>query len=270
MVYSPTFDTSRAENRQLRVANRLAHSLATGKLKVVYQPEVNLITRQVTALEALCRWHDEELDQVVPDEFIAVAEASGLITQIGSYLLQRVLKDLPLILVRWPKIRVAVNVSGLELALPDFADGVSASVQAVDPQLAQHLELEVTESVFHHNVSVVRNNLMLLRELGLTIAIDDFGTGQSSLARLHTLPFDKIKMDRSFVQALDNPMVQAIVKAMTELAQQFSHSLVVEGIETQAQLQQLMQLGCKTCQGYFLSRPVALEDLLAKTLHFDF
>lgn len=259
------FDPSRAEARQQRLAHRLAHAMAAGGLQVVYQPEVDLHTGQVTSLEALCRWHDAELGAVAPDEFIAVAEARGLIIGLGEYMLQRALADLPAVLQRWPEARVAINVSGLELARPDFADHVCARIQAVDAQLAQHLELEVTESVFHHDVPTVRQHLLGLRSLGLTVAIDDFGTGQSSLSRLHTLPFDKLKLDRSFVQALADPMVQAIVAAMVRLAKDFDRQLVVEGVETPAQVQQLQALGCSTVQGYLLSSPAPLQDLLGQT-----
>ena len=261
MTFANTSDTFRADNRQNKVANRLAEALAQGGLALVYQPEIDLVSREVTSLEALCRWHDEELGQVAPDEFIAVAEARGLIVPIGQYLLNQILADLPLLMQRWPHARVAINVSGVELALPDFAEQVKARIQAASTPLGKHLEFEVTESVFHHNVPVVRQNLLTLREAGLTIAIDDFGTGQSSLARLHTLPFDKIKLDRSFVQALEDPMVQAIVKSMVDLTDQFSRTLVVEGIETAQQMQQLIGLGCRVGQGYLLCRPCALQDL---------
>ena len=115
--------------------------------------------------------------------------------------------------------------------------------------------------MFHHDVPTVNQLLQALRRMGMTVAIDDFGTGQSSLARLHTLPFDKIKLDRSFVHALDNPMVQAIVRSMAKLAEGFSRSLVVEGVETPEQLQHLMALGCHIVQGYLLCRPAALSDL---------
>lgn len=258
---TPSFDLTRAETRQMRIAHRLAHALAHQGLQVVYQPEVDLQTGELASLEALCRWHDEELGPVAPDEFIAVAEAKGLIVPLGEYMLERALADLPTVLQRWPQARVAVNVSGVELARPDFAVRVASAIRAIDPAFARHLEIEVTESVFHHDLSTVRQHLQTLREQGLTVAIDDFGTGQSSLARLHTLPFDKIKLDRSFVQSLDNQMVQAIVRTMAQLAEAFSLILVAEGVETAAQLQQLRSLGCCMVQGYLLSRPAALADL---------
>lgn len=269
MRNSLEFDPTRAETRQRRVAQRLSHALSQGYLQVVYQPEIDLSTWQLASLEALCRWHDEELGTVAPDEFIAVAEACGLVARLGQYMFECVLTDLPTVLARWPLARVAVNVSGVELAGPDFSGRIRDAIQQTNPAFAQHLEMEVTESVFHHDVPTVRQHLELLRALGVTVAIDDFGTGQSSLARLHTLPFDKIKLDRSFVQALANPMVQAIVRAMAKLATTFSRSLVVEGVETPEQLHQLMQLGCLGAQGYLLSRPVSLSELITHTGSFQ-
>lgn len=263
------FDPTRAETRQWRVAQRLAHALSNGGLQVVYQPEIDLSMWELASLEALCRWQDEELGAVAPDEFIAVAEARGLVVQLGQYMLERVLKDLPTVLARWPQARVAVNVSGVELAGSDFSNRVLTTIELANPAFAKHLEMEVTESVFHHDVPTVRQHLDSLRAMGLTVAIDDFGTGQSSLARLHTLPFDKIKLDRSFVQALPDPMVQAIVRAMAQLGATFSRSLVVEGVETPEQLKLLMQLGCRGAQGYLLSRPAPLSELIARTGSFQ-
>jgi len=256
-----TSDTFRTDQRQFKIADRLLRAIAQHELKLAYQPEMDLLSRKVISLEALCRWQDTELGSVAPDEFIGVAEAKGLIVQIGEYLLQKVLEDLPSLLQRWPAVRVAINVSGIELGLPDFAHRVISRIKAVDAGLAHHLEFEVTESVFHYNVPQVRDNLLGLQALGIVVAIDDFGTGQSSLSRLHTLPFDKIKLDRSFVQALDDPMAQAIIQAMAQLANSFSRTLVAEGIETQKQLEQLSGLGCQLGQGYLLCQPCDLKEL---------
>jgi len=252
--------------RAQRVAQRLAHALQHQGLTLVYQPELQLQPRQVLTFEALSRWHDDELGLVTPAEFIAVAEDHSLVRPLGQWVLQQVLHDLPLLRARWPGVRVAINVSGVELAHPEFARGVTHSLAQAPEVQASHLEFEVTESVFHHDVPTVLQNLQSLRALGVTVAIDDFGTGQSSLTRLHQLPFDKIKLDRAFVQSLDNPMVQAIVQAMVRLAQQFGLQLVVEGVETLAQLEQLQALGCPSVQGYLLGAPQALPSLLSQPL----
>jgi EAL domain-containing protein (putative c-di-GMP-specific phosphodiesterase class I) len=255
-------DPTRAEIRQSRVARRLEIAIASGSLRVHYQPEASINPLSLVSFEALCRWQDSELNLVTPDEFIAVAEARGLIIALGEEIWRLVLNDLPALLQRWPHARVAINVSGLELAQPDYASKVLAAIHARGPQLAQHLELEVTESIFHTDLTTVRQNLLDLKAQGLTVAIDDFGTGQSSLSRLHTLPFDKIKMDKSFVQALEDPISQAILKAMMDLASSLQKILVVEGLETQEQSKVLQQLGCQFAQGYWLSAPKSLTELL--------
>lgn len=254
-------DPSRAEARQTLVAHRLAQAMRLGTLKVHYQPEIDLNTHQVLTLEALCRWHDDELNQVAPDEFIAVAESKGLIADLGREILRQVLNDLPQILLNWPQARVAINVSGIELSQAQFAAQWIQRVQNLNPDYLKHLELELTESIYVYDVPTVRLNLENLHQAGVHLAIDDFGTGQSSLSRLHTLPFDKIKMDRSFVQGLQNPMVQAIVQAMVKLTHDFHRSLVAEGLETQEQLSRLKSLGCHLGQGYLISPPKALTDL---------
>ena len=246
------------------VRARLQYALEHDGLSVVYQPEIDVRDGRVTAVEALARWHDDELGPVSPQEFIAVAEGCQLIIPLGRMMFSRVLADLPALTERWPQIRVAVNFSLRELAEPDFQEWLHKRLSGTAARWRQHLELEVTETLFQQVTPALQLAMQSLRQMGLTLAIDDFGTGHSSLARLHTLPFDKIKLDRSFVQALDNPMVQAIIGAMAGLAVMFSRSLVVEGVETQQQLEHLARLGCRTVQGYLLSAPAPLEQLLAR------
>jgi EAL domain-containing protein (putative c-di-GMP-specific phosphodiesterase class I) len=265
-ISSHHFDSSRAQARQVQMAHRLAQAIEQGQLQVHYQPEFQIDERRVVSLEALCRWHDLELNQVAPDEFIAVAEAKGLIAPLGTEILRLVLADMPHVLQRWPDARVAINVSGLELEETDFASQFLTTVDAANPVYAMHLELEVTESIFHRDLPTVRQNLEQLKARGLTIAIDDFGTGQSSLSRLHTLPFDKIKMDKSFVKGLTDPMVRAIVKGMVDLTTSFNRALVAEGVETSADLMTLREIGCTLVQGYLLSAAKPLSQL---PLEFD-
>ena len=158
--------------------------------------------------------------------------------------------------------------TGKEIVRPSDEPDKAAAVTRLETTLSKHdnyksaLNMVRSRLGFEETaLTSVSDALNRIKELGVRVAIDDFGTGQSSLSRLHTLPFDKIKLDRSFVQALQEPMVQSIVKAMSQLADSFSRSLVVEGIETQAQMQKLTELGCKLGQGYFLCRPHALQAL---------
>lgn len=205
-------DPSRAAARTSLVAHSLSHAIAEHRLQLVYQPEVDLASLKLVSFEALCRWHDDELGHVSPDEFIAVAETHGLIAALGQEVLRQVLLDLPSLLARWPRSRVAINVSGLELAQAHFAEQFLALLDDQATPVAHHLELEITESIFHSDPALVRQHLTALQARGLSVAIDDFGTGQSSLSRLHQLPFDKIKMDKSFAQSLSDPKGRADIQ----------------------------------------------------------
>jgi EAL domain-containing protein (putative c-di-GMP-specific phosphodiesterase class I) len=248
-------------DRQSLIADRLARAMAQQRLHLLYQPEFDLLSGEVTVVEALCRWTDEELGTVAPHEFIPVAEANGLIAQLGQYVLQHVLHDLPALVGRWPQLRVAVNVSVIELEEPGFAAGLQHWLQAPHSFRARHLELEITESVFQRDTERVVRLVQSLRAGGVAIALDDFGTGHSSLSRLHELPFDKIKLDQSFVRALEHPMARSIVRGMQRLADDFERTLVAEGVETPAQLQHLLAAGCHFAQGYLLCRPVRIHEL---------
>lgn len=252
-----------AQQRGALIVERLPVAAARGALSLVYQPEVDVRHDTIVAFEALLRWHDAVMGQVPPAEFIPVAESAGLIAGLGDWVLGQVLADLPQILAVYPSVRVALNVSGVELADPDFSRRVATRLQAVAPMSAQHLEFEITESVFALDLPAVVSHVEGLRSLGASVAIDDFGTGASSLARLHQIPFDKIKLDRAFVDALDQPISKAIIKAMLDLGQQFGLKTVVEGIESSGQLRELQHLGCSLAQGYLFAAPAPLAVLLS-------
>lgn len=252
-----------AQQRRALILERLPDAAAQGTLSLVYQPEVDVRHDKIVAFEALVRWHDAVMGQVHPAEFISVAESAGLIAGLGDWVLGQVLTDLPQILAVYPGVRVAFNVSGVELADLDFSRRVATRLQAVAPMNAQHLEFEITESVFALDLPRVVSHAERLRSLGATVAIDDFGTGASSLARLHQIPFDKIKLDRAFVDALDQPISKAIIKAMLDLGQQFGLKTVIEGIESSEQLRELRHLGCSLAQGYLFAAPAPLTVLLS-------
>lgn len=243
--------------------DRLAEAIHDGHLRVHYQPQVDIDTRAVLSMEALCRWTDESLGPVPPDQFIPVAEQTGLIVPLGRYVFRQVLEDLPKFLQGWPAIRIGMNFSVRELAEPDFPTWISATLEDRGRNLGGHMEIEVTETIFQQDTQRVFDRLEALRSMGFTVAIDDFGTGQSSLARLHTLPFDKIKLDRQFVVNLEKPMVVEIVRAMAGLTQRMGLGFVVEGVETELQRTTLQSLGCRQFQGYLAYRPAPLEAWLA-------
>lgn len=157
---------------------------------------------------------------------------------------------------------MGINFSMHELAHPDFFTYLNQWLRDASTHIAQRLDIEVTESAFNQVPPQVVSGLKALRKLGIRVAIDDFGAGQSSLARLHTLPFDVIKLDKQFVQQLNQPIVSAIVKAMVQLAQQFNKTLIAESVETLAQIQALKNLGCSLAQGFYYYEPQPLSNWL--------
>ena len=262
----PPGPSDHALARRERVRARLQYALDHDGLSVVYQPEIDVRDGRVTAVEALARWHDSELGAVSPQEFIAVAEGCQLIIPLGRMMFSRVLADLPALTERWPQIRVAINFSLRELAEPDFQDWLHKRLSGTSARWCEHLELEVTETLFQQVTPALQQAMQSLRQMGLTLAIDDFGTGHSSLARLHTLPFDKIKLYRLFVLEMQAPMVRTIIRGMAQLAKEFERTLVVEGVETAEQQAQLLELGCPIQQGYLMQPPLPLAELLARPL----
>lgn len=254
-------DPKKAEDRLNEVAHRLSKAIASDDLRLYYQPVINVKNGELNSLETLCRWNDLELNTVTPDEFIAVAEARGLIIALGSVVLQQVIRDLPSILKRWPTIRIAINVSSIELEQEGFAKNIIASINESNANFANHFELEISESISTLNLPKVQSHLEKLKHAGISIALDDFTTANSNLGRLHTLPFDKIKLDRTFTHGLDDPLVQTLIKILVDLTNSENKTMVFEGVENSKQLNTLKRLGCNLAQGYFLGSPRPLEEL---------
>ena len=249
------FETAMDERLQGRrqLEADLQHALARDELELFYQPCVDLAAGRVCGFEALLRWRHPERGMVPPGAFIPVAEASGLIVAIGAWVVHRACQEA----VKWPAgLRVAVNVSPLQFASPALLECV-ASALARSGLAPARLELEVTETVLLRDDGATRATLHQLRALGLRIAMDDFGTGYSSLSYLRSFPFDKIKIDQSFVRSLhDAPGSAAIIRAITGLGTTLGMRTTVEGVETSAELDAVRAAGCDEIQGYFFSRPV--------------
>lgn len=224
--------------------------------EIYYQPMVDVRTRKVTCLESLLRWKHPEKGYISPSEFIPLAEEIGMIVRLGDWALRRACAEA----VKWSdEIKVAVNLSPVQFRY----GGLSAAVKAAlnESGLQPHrLELEITESVLLDKA----NSLAVLeeiRELGVTISMDDFGTGYSSLSYLRSFRFDKVKIDRSFVNDLTNNDSIAIIRAITDLGRHFSMTTVAEGVETLEQLRCLELEGCSQVQGYLLSAPRAAAEI---------
>ena len=215
---------------------------------------------EIIGAEALLRWHDSELGDVSPAEFVPLAEETGLIVPIGQFVMMQSCR----IAASWPwPGRVAVNVSSTQFHMTDVAELVSDALLAsgLDPS---RLDVEITESVLIEGDSRLTATLQSLRKLGVGIAIDDFGTGYSSLSYLTRLSFDKLKIDQSFVKRmLTSPADAVVVQGIVELATRLGKVTVAEGIETEAQRAKLAEMGCEIGQGWLIGRPMSAEQLLA-------
>ncbi len=243
--------------------NALTRVLTKGGLHLDYQPLVQISDGATAGLEALCRWTDPTLGVVPTETFISHSENSGEIVQLGHQVLVLLKNDFVKLLVKFPAIRISTNASATELNAPNFAENFTFWLHTLPTHAAQHLTLEVTETSLTQLSEVAIAYLHTLREIGIQIAIDDFGKGQSSLSRLHTLPFDIIKLDKSFTRQLDQPMVHEIVRWVVAFGQRFGKKVTAEGVESQSQYDLLRTLGFDYAQGFLLGRPAPLAHWLA-------
>jgi len=246
--------------------NELRHAVDNGLLAVHYQPIVDLRDGRIRALEALARW-PEGWGHVPPVEFIRIAEETGMINALGAHVMDRALADLS----AWRRdgllddtVYVSVNVSSRQIEDPRFPDAVRAAARAHG--IPTHaLRLEITESMLMDDLEATRRIVSELCIDGTGLHLDDFGTGYSSLATLNQLPFDALKIDRSFVGwlATGNPSHEILVRSAVGLAHNLGMRVIVEGIETPEQLRRLKALGCTYGQGYLFSRPLSPEGVRA-------
>jgi predicted signal transduction protein with EAL and GGDEF domain len=242
------------DNRQ-RERRAIQHELDTAitrdELRLFYQPQAN-IGGEVTGFEALVRWHHPQRGMVSPATFIPVAEESGLIMQIGEWVLREACREA----ASWPQpLQIAVNLSPIQFRHGDLA-GLVHSVLLETGLSPTRLELEITEGVLVEDFARGLSILRRLKALGVRIAMDDFGTGYSSMSYLQSFPFDKIKIDQSFISKVtSNPQSAAIVRAVIGLAHGLNLPVLAEGVETKAQLDFLAAESCDEMQGYLLGRP---------------
>jgi diguanylate cyclase (GGDEF)-like protein/PAS domain S-box-containing protein len=241
----------------------LRHALGNGEFRLFYQPIVSLQTGEVTSLEALIRWQHPVRGLIPPGDFIPLAEELGLIVPIGEWVINRACADA----ATWGEhIKVAVNLSPIQLTGTGLLDVViRALARAGLP--ASRLEFEITETVLMQNTATTLATLHQLRALGIHFSMDDFGTGYSSLSTLRSFPFNKIKIDRSFVKDItDQKSSLAIIKGVTSLAHSLNMLITIEGVETEEQLAHVRPLGCAEIQGYLLSPPKSLEEIMRQFL----
>jgi diguanylate cyclase (GGDEF)-like protein len=249
--------------RQIETESALRQALERNEFTVYYQPVVDLLTGAMVSAEALLRWEHPERGAIMPDEFIPLAEETGLILPIGAWVLEQACWQL----VKWRRtvpsmsVSVAVNLSVRQTAAPDIA-GVIQDVLRRTGARAEDLCLELTESIFMEDVLYFERALDSLKALGVKLSIDDFGTGYSSLSYLKRFPVDAVKVDRSFVDGLgSDPHDSALVAAILAMAAALDLEVTAEGVETPDQLANLKKLGCQRAQGFYLARPMPAADL---------
>lgn len=262
--FEPEMDIKAQTRRVLELD--LRNAIAAEEFEVFYQPIVNLAENRITGFEALLRWNHPTRGRVAPNDFIPLAEETGLIGVIGEWVIRQACAEAR----RWPSdMRVAVNVSPVQFRNKTLVLAVVSALAAsgLRPDL---LELEITETVLMNNNEATLAALHQLRALGVRISMDDFGTGYSSLSYLRSFPFDKIKIDQSFVRDLaDRPDSIAIIRAVAGLGQSFGMTTTAEGVETQEQLDQMRAEGCSEVQGYFYSRPVPASEIAQLLIGFQ-
>ncbi|NRB41582.1 MAG: EAL domain-containing protein [Pseudomonadales bacterium] len=252
-----------ASTDRLSMETKLRRALEEGKLNLVYQPKINIQKYDISGVEALLRWHDDELGDIPPSQFIPLAEEIGIINKIGEFVIRTACKQFAdWRLLGMPAVRIAINLSPTHLAENDLVDKIQQELAFynIDPQ---YLELEITEETFLDGNNQCQKNLATLHDLGFRIAIDDFGTGYSCLSYLIDLPVSTLKIDGSFVRKLGTkPENDGIVSAILTLGHGLGLEVVAECVETAEQLRFLKTSGCDIIQGYYFSKPLSPDDLV--------
>lgn len=248
--------------RRIQLDQELRQAMTDcSQLMLFYQPKVDLRDGRICGVEALLRWKHPQQGMISPAEFIPIAEDSGLIVELGDWVMVRALEQLAQWQQQGMAVDVAINVSVKQL----LRSNISERIQTLAQQLgvaSQHVQLEITENNIMDNMSRIMPQLQALTQQGFTLAIDDFGTGHSSLSRLRDLPMKVLKIDKSFVaNALRDQKDVQLVEAIIEIGHILNRTIIAEGIETAEQMALLQQLGCEEGQGYLFARPMAAEQL---------
>jgi len=244
-------------SKHLSLENDLRRAMDDNQFKIYYQPQINIETNEVVGMEALIRWQHPERGLISPSEFIELAEETHLIKEIGDWVLENAIAELK----RWrtmglSNVRIAINVSSIQLEQDDFVEKVLNILKKHDVP-GDHLEIEITENTLMHDTDDGIQKLTELSNNNIKIAIDDFGTGYSSLNYLKRLPIDTLKIDQSFIRDMSNSEEDSsIIKAIIAMAKGLNLNIISEGVETEAQLEQLKAWRCKNMQGFLFGRPM--------------
>lgn len=244
---------------QLETALRKAFDL--GEFALYYQPQVDMKTKQIRAVEALIRWNHHEKGFISPGQFIPLAEESGLITPISDWIIMQACEDLKQLQWQFPYVKMSINISPIYFQQIDFLEKLQKTIESVNVN-PRSLELELTESAIMPHAEQSVGRFTTLKTMGISIAIDDFGTGFSSLSYLHRFPIDVLKIDQSFIKQLSQYQEDlAIVKAIIMMAHSLQIQVVAEGVETEKQYQILEEQRCDFVQGYYVSNPLTIDEL---------
>ena len=252
------------ENR-ISVENDLVVAIENDELELEFQPQFDLMRNQANAVEALVRWQHPTRGRVPPTEFIGVAEETGLMPSIGAWVLNEACRQVAVWNIeQGQQIRVAVNVSVYQVMQNEFVQDVINTIERHKIS-ASWLELEITESVVMADIKWIVRCLNELKAYGVRIALDDFGTGYSSLNQLQQLPLDTLKIDRSFIQGLgdESERMNSVTATIASIADIYGLETVAEGIETEKQLLEVIKLGIDVAQGYYYSKPLPKDDVIA-------
>jgi EAL domain-containing protein (putative c-di-GMP-specific phosphodiesterase class I) len=253
--------TLQHSSRHTILLGDLARALSSGELYLVFQPQVNIVSQRVIGVEALLRWRHPTLGEIGPNEFIPLAEASGLIVPIGTWVIRTACQQAAMWSSQgYPDLVMAINIAANQMRGADLVDEIKTALERY--QLPPHtLELELTERILARQHAA--EEVLALKNLGVRISIDDFGTGYSSLNYLKFFAIDVIKIDQSFVAGLpDNAFDVAIASSIISIAGNLSMTLIAEGVETSAQLEFLRDKGCQCVQGYLFSKPIGAGAVL--------
>jgi EAL domain-containing protein (putative c-di-GMP-specific phosphodiesterase class I) len=247
------------------ISNDLAESLTQNEFELYYQPLFAIEHNILVGAEALIRWHHPEKGMIPPDQFIAIAEQSGLINDLGDWVLAQACREINSFSNAGViPIRIAINISPVQFRRANFLQDMLKILDKYDVS-ADCIELEITEGAVMYNVDQAISTMQALHDAGFQLAMDDFGTGYSSLSYLKSFPIQKVKIDRSFISDLENDDdSKSIARAIIQMSHSLGLNVLAEGVETQAQLQYLHDEECDYVQGYYTGRPMPATEFIRK------
>jgi len=256
-------EMNEAHSNKYQLETDLRHAIERDQLELYYQPQIDTHSGELTGVEGLMRWNHPEKGIISPDIFITVAEETGLILQLGDWLLDTACQHTKqLESTKLNDITVALNISGIQIQEESFIDTVWNALKKSEVA-RNHLEFEITESILMDNSEIVSKNINQLKILGIHLAIDDFGTGFSSMGYLKNFPINKLKIDKSFISGLPHSSKDtAITQAVIAMSHSLNIKVVAEGVEHKDQAKLLREYNCDLLQGYYYAKPMPFDDLL--------